>query len=105
MAEDHAHSTRDERWDWADRDTLLDITVNLVPVVILLFFIVFYTVVRPWEWDPLMFVVMHFLTAFPLVLVLLLTYVSARAISRDESRAHEMTTSEETGAPEADDTT
>lgn len=75
--------------DWFTRETLLDITVNVVPMGILLFFVVLYTVIQPWEFDPAMFVLMHFLTVFPLALLVLLTYVAAKVIGRDEHPSEE----------------
>lgn len=77
----------DDQQDWATLETLLDVTVNLIPMGILLFFVVLYTVFRPWEWNPTIFVLMHFLTVFPFVLLALLTYVSARAIAGAEAGA------------------
>lgn len=73
-----------ERLDWADRETAFDILVNVVPLGILLFFIVLYTLIQPWGFDPFYFVVMHFLTVFPFIMLTLLTYVSAKMIGRDE---------------------
>lgn len=67
-----------------DRETLLDLTVNVIPIGILLFFVVLFAVVNPWEFDPYYFFLMHGLTIFPLLMLLLVTYVSARVISRDE---------------------
>lgn len=86
MADESARAESEGPSLWADRETLLDVTVNVVPMVILLFFVVLYTVIRPWEFDPGLFVLMHFLTVFPFLLLGLLTYVSATVISRDEHR-------------------
>ena len=87
MADELVRADDDEQREWATRETLLDVTVNLIPMAILLFFVVFYTVFRPWKWDPAIFVLMHFLTVFPFVLLALLTYVSARAIASAEAGA------------------
>lgn len=67
-----------------DRETLLDITVNVIPMGILLFFVVLFIVVHPWEFDPFYFVVQHGLTLFPFLVLILVTYISAKYISRDE---------------------
>jgi hypothetical protein len=75
----------DEGLDWIDRDTILDIVVNAIPMAILLFFIVLYTIVQPWGSDSLLYWIMHFLTVLPFVLLGILTYYAARAISRDEA--------------------
>lgn len=68
-----------------DSETVLDVLVNVVPMVILLFFIVLYTLIRPWQFDASTFVIMHFLTVFPFLLLGILTYYAAQAISRDEA--------------------
>ena len=49
MADEPVRADADKRGDWANRETLLDIVVNLIPMGILLFFIVYYTLFRPWE--------------------------------------------------------
>lgn len=69
------------------RETWLDLTVNLVPLVILAFMDVLFLVYNPWGWDPLMVVVTHFLTLFPLLLLAIMTYVSGAIIQRDEGRS------------------
>ncbi|WP_276252285.1 DUF6684 family protein [Haloarcula rara] len=84
MADEPVRTEAGDQQDWATLDTLLDVTVNLIPMGILLFFVLLYSLFRPWEWDPGMFVLMHFLTVFPFVLLALLTYVSARAIASAE---------------------
>jgi len=84
MADEPVRADSGEQQDWANMETLLDITVNLIPMGILLFFIALTTLFRPWGWDPTTFVLMHFLTVFPFVLLALLTYVSARAIASAE---------------------
>ncbi|WP_227356843.1 DUF6684 family protein [Haladaptatus salinisoli] len=63
-----------------DRETLLDITVNVVPMLILLFFVVLFTVWTPWEGQPLIYAISHFLTIFPLLVLALLTWVAAHYI-------------------------
>ena len=68
-------------------ETWLDLTVNLVPLGILAFMDALFWVFNPWGWDPLMIVVSHFLTLFPLVLLAILTYVSGAIIQRDEGES------------------
>lgn len=100
MAEDQTRGTDDSkesddsmgtdgggRFEWADRETLLDVSVNVVPLVILLFFIGYYLIMGQWGDDPVIFVLTHFLTIMPFVMLALVTYVSAKVISRDEQRA------------------
>lgn len=68
-----------------DRETLLDITVNVIPIGILLFFVVLFTLVQPWGYDPFYILLGHGLTIFPILVLLLVTYVSAKVIARDEA--------------------
>lgn len=91
MAEETHTPGSDDTGYWFDRDTLLDITVNLIPMGILLFFVVLFTMFQPWDWNPFMFGLMHFLTVFPFLLLAILTYVSGKVISRDERRLEETT--------------
>lgn len=60
-----------------DRETLLDITVNVVPILILAFFFVLFVTWTPWTGEPLITLISHFLTLFPLVLLAIVTYVAA----------------------------
>lgn len=66
------------------RETILDVTVNIIPMVILLFFVVLVTVFNPFPPNLSIMVTSHFLTLIPFVLLGLLTYVSAKVIARDE---------------------
>jgi len=68
-----------------DSETVLDVTVNAIPLGMLLFFEVLFLVVNPWGWDLEYVFWMHLLTLVPFTLLTLLTYVSARVISRDEA--------------------
>lgn len=67
-----------------DRETLLDLVVNGVPLFILLFFTVSFLVVNPFGFDPLLTGVQHALIVMPFVSLVLLSYLSAKAISRGE---------------------
>lgn len=67
-----------------ERETALDVLVNVVPLAILFVLDLLFWVVNPWGWDPLFVVVAHFLTLFPLTVLAILTYVSARVIQDDE---------------------
>jgi hypothetical protein len=70
---------------YIDRETILDVTVNVIPVGILVFFVGLFLIANPWGLDPFVLALAHGLILFPGLLLLLLTYVSARAISRDEA--------------------
>ncbi|GAA0235443.1 DUF6684 family protein [Haladaptatus pallidirubidus] len=77
MAETEADADSDPIFD---RETLLDISVNLVPMFILLFFIVLFAVWTPWEGQPLIFAMSHLLTIIPFVLLGLLTWIAAHYV-------------------------
>lgn len=68
-------------------ETWLDLTVNLIPLAILLVLDALFWIVNPWGWDPFYVLMAHFLTLFPLLLLALLTYVSGVLVQRDEHRA------------------
>lgn len=92
-----------------NRETLLDVTVNLIPMAILLFFVALTLVINPFEPDPFVTVMSHLLTLIPFFLLGLLTYVSAKVIARDERERrnrepHDSVGVEETPAG-ADETT
>ena len=105
-----------------DRETLLDLTVNVIPLGIILFFVVVYLVITPWKPDFFITVISMGLLVVPFVALAPLTYFSGRAIaeaeqaeasaaalddSTDESPAIESgeTTDEETDSPESEETT
>ena len=73
-----------------DKDTILDLTVNIVPLVILGFFIVLYLILNPWGFDDILVsVISHGLMIFTFLNLLLLTYVAALFIERDEDEVLE----------------
>lgn len=74
-----------------DRETLLDVAVNAVPMAILVFFIGLFLVYMPFPPDTLAFVINHGLTIVPLLSLAVLTYVSAKVISRDEGKTKQRT--------------
>ncbi|WP_276299421.1 DUF6684 family protein [Halorussus lipolyticus] len=63
-----------------DRETMLDITVNIVPLVILGFFIVYTLIWSPYPTNWFIEGIALGLHIIPFVLLALLTYISARAI-------------------------
>jgi Na+/citrate or Na+/malate symporter len=68
-----------------ERGTLLDLTVNVIPMVMLVFFIVLFLVVNPWRNEPFTMVISIALMVVPFFFLGLLTYVSGLAIQRGES--------------------
>ena len=63
-----------------NRETLLDITVNLVPLGILLFFIVLTAIYSPWPPNLFIQAVAMGLHIVPFVGLALLTYIAAHYI-------------------------
>lgn len=78
-------------------ETWLDLSVNVIPLVILIVLDLLFWVVNPWGWDPFYVLVAHFLTLFPLVVLAIVTYVGGAIVQRDEQRA-ELAAAAEDGA-------
>lgn len=70
-------------------ETWKDLTVNLVPLGILLLLDLLFWVVNPWGWDPFVLAIAHFLVIFPLLCLALLTYVSGLAIQEAEGKVED----------------
>ena len=70
-----------------DRETLLDLVVNAIPLAIILFFVVGFAVVRPFGGDRLGGILMYVLLLAPFVALAVLTYISGKVILADERRA------------------
>ncbi len=69
-----------------DRETLLDLTVNIIPLVIIVFFLILFIVIQPF--GPLlsfMSVISFGLLVVPFAALAALTYISGKAIAGDES--------------------
>ena len=74
--------------DIFDKDTLLDLTVNVIPLGIILFFVVVFLVVDPFSGLGAYGQVLSMgLLVVPFVALAILTYVSGKAIAGDEKRA------------------
>lgn len=69
-----------------DRETLLDVTVNIVPLVIIALFFILFIVFSQYTWDPLIIVVSLGLLVVPFTLLALVTYLSGWAIEQGEKR-------------------
>jgi hypothetical protein len=69
-----------------DRETVYDIVVNLIPMGILALMDLLFIVLNPWGIDLWIIFWVHVLTLFPLLVLGIVTYVSAAAVSRDEKR-------------------
>jgi hypothetical protein len=67
-----------------DRETLLDLVVNAVPLFIMAFFVAAFVLFAPFGFDPLASLIQFGLIVAPFVALLALTYVSAKAITGAE---------------------
>jgi len=81
--QENAPNTAEEAATY-NRATLLDISVNVVPILIIVFFVVLFLVINPWGYDPWMLAVSHGLMVIPIVGTAYLTYIAAGVITRDE---------------------
>ena len=69
-----------------DRETLLDLTVNAIPLFMLLFFVLVFAVVTPFPGNSVIVVVQMGIIVLTAFALLVLTYYSGKAISNAESR-------------------
>lgn len=67
-----------------DRETLLDLTVNLVPLGIMIFFVGVFVLLNPFGLDPVGTAIQMTIMVVMVVSLAALTYVSGRAISNAE---------------------
>lgn len=72
-----------------DRETLLDLTVNVIPLGIMLFFIGAFTLANPFGWDATYSTLQFAIVGSMIVLLALLTYYSGKLISKDEMAREE----------------
>ena len=83
-----------------DRETLLDLVVNAIPLGIILFFILAFALINPFGSNPVNTAIQFSIMAVTGVALLVLTYVSGKAISEAEDELEEkgLELSEEAGA-------
>ncbi|MDS0282944.1 DUF6684 family protein [Haloarcula onubensis] len=67
-----------------EKDTLLDLTVNVIPLGIILFFIAAFAVVNPFGLDPVFSGLQFSLMVSMFLLLAVLTYYAGRAIEGAE---------------------
>ncbi len=67
-----------------DKDTLLDLMVNFIPLGIILFFIAAFTLYAPWGFDVRGFAPMIVIMVTMFIALAVLTYISGKAIAGDE---------------------
>lgn len=86
-----------------DRETLLDLTVNAIPLGIMLFFIALFVLVNPFGSDPVGTAIQLTIVGVTFLALFILTYVSGKAISEAEKemeRKGHASVSESVGAAE-----
>jgi Ca2+/Na+ antiporter len=69
-----------------DRETVLDLSVNIIPLVIIFIFFVLYVLVDPYAWEPFIVAVSLVLLIVPFAILALVTYSAGRAIEQDERK-------------------
>ncbi|WP_318282343.1 DUF6684 family protein [Halostella sp. PRR32] len=69
---------------YIDRETMLDLTVNFIPLGILAFFFVLFIAFDPWGWEPLFTTLALALIAWHFLLLALLTWIAGRTIAKEE---------------------
>lgn len=74
-----------------DRETLLDLTVNFIPLGIILFFIVLFALFRPFGVDLVATVIMMGLLIIPFAALAVLTYFAGKVITEAERRGESET--------------
>jgi hypothetical protein len=67
-----------------DRETLLDLSVNVIPLAILTFFVIVYGVVGNYPDDPVILLVQMSIIIVTGIALTLLTYFSGKAIAGSE---------------------
>ena len=84
-----------------DRDTLLDLAVNAIPLGIMLFFIAVFLLVNPFGSDPAGTAIQISIVGVTFLALFVLTYVSGKAISESEKEleAKGIADAESTDAP------
>lgn len=75
-----------------DRETLLDISVNIIPFGIILFFVVTYLVIGDYPDAPLVRLVQMSIMGLTGIGLLILTYFSGKAIASAEQHSEESET-------------
>ena len=73
-------------FEWVRRETLVDVTINLIPAVVLVYFVVLTATDPAWQTLSVTTFMAHSLTIFPLIVLLVATYVVARAVEADIQR-------------------
>ncbi|AQL41739.1 hypothetical protein BV210_02955 [Halorientalis sp. IM1011] len=68
-----------------DRETILDLTVNMIPLGILMFFIVAFGLFNPFGWNNVISSLQFGILIAAFVLLTILTYYAGKAVSEAEA--------------------
>jgi len=71
--------------DVFDRETMLDLSVNVIPLFIILFFVVVFVVVNPFGYSLVPTTIQMALLIVPFIALAVLTYYSGKAIAESEA--------------------
>lgn len=69
-----------------DRETLLDLSVNIIPLGIMAFFVILFAVAPAFEFDPVIVTIQMGLIIIPFIGLAIITYYSGRAVAKDEQK-------------------
>ncbi len=83
-----------------DKETLLDLTVNAIPLAILLFFLVVFAVMNPFGSAPVVQSIQFSIVGVMFVALAILTYYSGKAVASAEQRMESAEESTATVEPE-----
>lgn len=72
-----------------DRETMLDLSVNIIPLAMLAFFVLLFAVIAPFPGDSVIILVQMSIIILTGVGLLILTYYSGLAIEGDERKMDE----------------
>lgn len=70
-----------------DRETLLDLSVNLIPLGMLFLFVLLFLVYSPWQGGGFELGISIALTLIPFLFLALITYVSGAVIQKEEEQS------------------
>ena len=88
-----------------DRETLLDLTVNVIPFGILVIFFAAYLVFNPFGGDSLITAIQLAIVGVSAIGLMILTYYSGAAVSKAEMEAEAALEGEADEQPELEDDT
>lgn len=72
-----------------DRDTMLDLSVNIIPLAVLLFFVLLFAVIAPFPGDSVIIVVQMSIIIITGIALAILTYYSGKAVAGAENQMDE----------------